>query len=397
MSFRKKNLVINRGPPGAPPVPGIPSTIPPVLKGPPPGARASPVNGQYTTSTGTPSLDSLLAGHAGLPLGCSLLIEEPGTTDFGGALLRYYAAEGIVQGHAITVVGFGENWVRDLPAVVGDAEKADSGSGGKLKEGERMKIAWRYERLGEFGSGIGGSRAQSFTRQDPKGARDPDTSTAPHSFCHSFDLTKRLTIPPTAKISFIHLPSQSLSPPAAETSPFAPILTSLTNIISQHHPTLLHRIIIPSLLSPLVYPTSASSPRHLLPFLHSLRALLRRHSSSLTLMISLPLELYPRDTSLVRWAEILSDGVLELTPLPQLQDVKGQDQAPQGLVKMWKLPVLGEKGGGVGGQSGEDLAFTVTRKRFEIKAYSLPPMDGGEGEHDGGAERGKATKVDIEF
>lgn len=114
-------------------------------------------------------------------------------------------------------------------------------------------------------------------------------------------------------------------------------------------------------------------------------------------MISLPLELYPRDTSLVRWAEILSDGVLELTPLPQLQDVKGQDQAPQGLVKMWKLPVLGEKGGGVGGQSGEDLAFTVTRKRFEIKAYSLPPMDEEEGEHNGSTERVKATKVDIEF
>jgi len=158
MSFRKKNLVINRGPPGASSVPGIPSTIPPVLKAPPPGARPSPINGQYTTSTGTPSLDSLLAGHAGLPLGCSLLIEEPGTTDFGGALLRYYAAEGIAQGHAITIIGFGENWVRDLPAVVGDAEKTDSGSGGKLKEGERMKIAWRYERLGEFGSGIGGSR-----------------------------------------------------------------------------------------------------------------------------------------------------------------------------------------------------------------------------------------------
>jgi len=59
--------------------------------------------------------------------------------------------------------------------------------------------------------------------------------------------------------------------------------------------------------------------------------------------------------------------------------------------------VLGEKGGGVGGQSGEDLAFTVTRKRFEIKAYSLPPMDEGEGEHDGMVEGGKAMKVDIEF
>jgi len=54
--------------------------------------------------------------------------------------MRYYAAEGIVQGHAITIVGFGENWARDLPAVVGDAEKTNGRGGGKLKEGERMKI-----------------------------------------------------------------------------------------------------------------------------------------------------------------------------------------------------------------------------------------------------------------
>lgn len=57
----------------------------------------------------------------------------------------------------MTVVGFGEGWVRDLPAVTGGAD--DDGKGqSKVKEGDRMKIAWRYERLGEFGSGIGGSR-----------------------------------------------------------------------------------------------------------------------------------------------------------------------------------------------------------------------------------------------
>lgn len=69
--------------------------------------------------------------------------------------------------------------------------------------------------------------------------------------------------------------------------------------------------------------------------------------------------------------------------------------------------MLGEKGGGVGaalGGAGEDLAFTVTRKRFEIRAYSLPPADEGVdrsnsgGEHDGhGHGVGKSTKVDVEF
>ena len=178
MAFRKRNVILTaRGPPGsasssssaphpslaaaasvsAPAFPSASTQTQPA--GPPRGVRPSPINGQYTTSTGTPSLDALLAGHAGLPLGCSLLIEEPGTTDYGGALLRYYAAEGIVQGHAVTVVGFGEHWVRELPAVSGDTNPNSSGGG---NEGERMKIAWRYERLKEFGSGIGGSRGSSF-------------------------------------------------------------------------------------------------------------------------------------------------------------------------------------------------------------------------------------------
>lgn len=158
MSFRKRNLVIDRGSPAAVPSPKVPLAPSPPPPPPPPGVRPSPINGHPTTSTGASSLDALLAGHAGLPLGCSLLVEEPGTTDFGGALLRYYAAEGIVQGHAVTVVGFGEAWARDLPAAIGDAETSERKGGGGA---ERMKIAWRYEKLGEFGSGIGGSRGES--------------------------------------------------------------------------------------------------------------------------------------------------------------------------------------------------------------------------------------------
>lgn len=144
MSFRKRNIFIGNT---------TQPIVSPSTSALPPGVRPSPVNGQYTTSTGTPSLDSLFAGHAGLPLGCSLLVEEPGTTDYGGVLLRYYAAEGIVQGHAVTVIGTGDRWAKDLPAVT----KLDVKENYKEKNHSgKMKIAWRYERLGEFGSGIGG-------------------------------------------------------------------------------------------------------------------------------------------------------------------------------------------------------------------------------------------------
>lgn len=139
MSFRKRNAVISASPSsqaaaqnrsGAQLAPGL---------------RPSPLDGRVTTSTGTASLDGILAGHAGLPLGSSLLIEEQGTTDFSGNLLKYYAAEGLVQGHQVHVLGFPEAWKHELPAVStkqeGTPAKATS------QADDKMKIAWRYENL----------------------------------------------------------------------------------------------------------------------------------------------------------------------------------------------------------------------------------------------------------
>ena len=117
-----------------------------------PGTRPSPVDGRLTTSTGCLSLDGLLAGHAGLALGSSLLVGEMGTTDYASTLLRYYEAEGVMQKHHVHVVGYSESWGRDLPAAVGAAHSGDQEQKVPAQESERMKIAWRYERLGEFGS-----------------------------------------------------------------------------------------------------------------------------------------------------------------------------------------------------------------------------------------------------
>lgn len=152
MSFRKRNIGLSLGVDRA--------AIPTASEKPAPespGIRPSPDDGRPTTSTGTPSLDGLLAGHAGLPMGKTLLVEENGTTDFAGALLRYYAAEGVVQEHKVHVVGVPEQWGRSLPGLIGTAESVEGKRSDKRKD-ERMKIAWRYERLGEFGAGVAGSR-----------------------------------------------------------------------------------------------------------------------------------------------------------------------------------------------------------------------------------------------
>lgn len=143
MSFRKRNVGLSdtrRGPDVIAPKSKEKISLP--------GVRPSAIDGRPTTSTGSATLDGLFAGHAGLPLNASVLIEESGTTDYAGTLLRFYAAEGLLQGHHVHVLGLPEQWGRELPGMVGESEKPEK----KNDTSERMKIAWRYERLGQFGS-----------------------------------------------------------------------------------------------------------------------------------------------------------------------------------------------------------------------------------------------------
>jgi elongator complex protein 4 len=142
MSFRKRNSVVSS-------TGNISSIAKNIEKPMLTGTRPSPLDGRLTISTGTRSLDTVLAGHAGLTLGTSLLIEERGITDFGGILLRYYAAEGVVQGHQVHVLGMSEVWARELPGLANDAGDPGAVKNDKRNPEDKMKIAWRYERLGE--------------------------------------------------------------------------------------------------------------------------------------------------------------------------------------------------------------------------------------------------------
>lgn len=238
----------------------------------------------------------------------------------------------------------------------------------------------------------------------PSPARNPQAPQAgrpeegfPPAFCHSFDLTKRLTLPTPSTINF--LPNNLNTSPSV--SPYTPILTSLTNALHSSNSSTIHRLILPTLLSPALYPPHACTPTHILPFLHSLRSLLRTHPLRLSALLSLPLSLYPRTTGLVSWIEHLCDGVIELAPFPHSIDIEPpgsgvgkNEEKTQGLVKVHRLPVLSEKGGGGGG--GDDLAFSLSRKRFVIKPYNLPPVE-GDGEAQKGEAEGGKMKVDIDF
>ncbi|KAJ5127755.1 hypothetical protein N7448_008534 [Penicillium atrosanguineum] len=387
MSFRKRNIGLSAGVdrtaiPNAPAQPA-PESIP--------GIRPSPDDGRPTTSTGTPSLDNLLAGHAGLPMGKSLLIEENGTTDFAGALLRYYAAEGVVQEQKVHVVGVPEQWGRSLPGLIGTAESLNDKRSDKRKD-EKMKIAWRYERLGEFGAGIAGSR------DAPAPASTGEQDGKPQAaFCHAFDLTKRLAHPSITNMTFTPVvPSRE--------SPFTAILKRLQTAIASDSPNTIHRIVIPSLLNPTTYPPNACMPEYVLQFLHGLKALMSAYATRVTAMITLPLSLFPRSSGLVSWVELLSDGVIELCPFPHSSDAlaasggaTSSEEPPQGMLKTHRLPVLHERGGGSDQNVGLDWAFILSRRRFEIKPFSLPPDEGDKEAQEAPASGGMPKKSDLEF
>ncbi|KAL3427361.1 paxneb protein [Phlyctema vagabunda] len=396
MSFRKRNVAVAQ--------PG--SALNPVKldKSPVPGVRPSPLDGRPTTSTGTLSLDNLLAGHAGLALGTSLLVEEIGTTDFGGTLLRYYAAEGVLQGHHVHVLNVPEHWARELPGEAPADSKSSSTSKEKPSTDEKMKIAWRYERLGEFGAG-----ARDRTPGQPAGT---SSSTPAAPFCHDFDLTKRLILPSAAHITVI----QSVRPPGVAfkdvvepKSPFPNFLTHVSNQLAATPEATIHRVIVPAILSPASYPSYASASDMVLPFFHGLRALLRKYPTRLTAMVTLPLSMFPRSSGLTRWMELLSDGVMELAPFPAAAVATKtapsastkQEEPPQGMLNIHRLPVFHEKGGGGGEASGfgDDLAFNLSRRKgLVIKPYSLPPVEGDVEAQEGiDHGHGKATKADIEF
>ncbi|KAF7193841.1 Elongator complex protein 4 [Pseudocercospora fuligena] len=379
MAFRKRNIAIGKASNSASSDSAAANT---------PGVRPSPLTSHPVTSTGTASLDGLLGGHSGLALGNSLLIEESGTTDFAGALLKYYAAEGICQGHVLHVVGLGEGWVRELP---GKAEEKSKDKAAKsAADEEKMKIAWRYERLGQAGERALPDRTMTPT---PSNSAVSETT-----FSHIFDLAKRLVIPADAKVNHI---------PMSPSFTFDAIIQSVLRSLDTSPPTTVHRLVVPSILSPAMYPPTLSRPEAFLGFFRALRSLLRQFPSRLTALITLPLELYPRSAGMIRWAELLSDGVVELTPFPHLMDAsnslaesggaRGNEEKPQGLVRFHKLPVnseRGEGGAGAGNSMGEDLAFTVSRRKFVIKPFSLPPL---EGDQEAQKDAGKVTAKDVEF
>lgn len=125
----------------------------------------------------------------------------------------------------------------------------------------------------------------------------------------------------------------------------------------------------------------------------------------MTAMMSLPLSLYPRSSGLLRWVELLNDGVLELSPFPHSADGDAQvargppgtaDEPPQGLLQVHRLPILHDRGSGTATVE-SDWTFTLSRRQFTIKPFNLPPIEGDTGAQQASGSEQKGKKSDMEF
>lgn len=236
----------------------------------------------------------------------------------------------------MAVVGANDAWGRQLP---GESDKKSRSRDHNSAAGSgAMKIAWRY----------------GFNSEVERKEQLAENNTA------TFDLTKRLGGPEISKIQYLK-PDRSI---VSEIRKLA--------VAAQKENAIL-RVCIPTFLHPAIYDKQMADSDYVIGLFTELRALTREFKRNLVIIVSLPLVLYPKSSSLTRWMEILADCVLDFFPF----DVKVQEREFQGLVNVSKLPCLSDRGHMLVTVS--EYAFRVTKRTFEIDEWSIPVEEEEEG------------------
>ncbi|KAH3684884.1 hypothetical protein WICPIJ_004146 [Wickerhamomyces pijperi] len=349
--------------------------------------KPSSLNSSPTISTGIPDLDKLMGHQAGMPLGSSLLIEENGSTDFSGIILKSFGSQGIIHNRLdaqspnthLVVLTLNTNWAKELPGLykgnskqrkkMAIKENEDKLSVQNLinKPDKDLRIAWRY--------GINDAKK----RELEKSAAEDDIY---KNFNHQFDITTKLNplVNPT-EITYIPVTN------------FAKIYKQLLQVLEQQKDKIV-RLIIPSFLNPAMYSPMLTTLTEVLPFIHKLKALTRTHTN-LIIAATIPLDLYSKDSILVKTMESLFDSVIQLEPFKQdmlafLEKAYKNEptKVSHGLVHIFKLNSLSDNGQML--VTKNEYSFKNGRKKFEIEEWGIPVDDeADEGE--------KQTTKDIEF
>ncbi|ODV93269.1 hypothetical protein PACTADRAFT_82620 [Pachysolen tannophilus NRRL Y-2460] len=339
-----------------------------------PGVKPSILTSQPTVSTGSSELDKIL-GHQGLPLGCSMLIEENGTTDFATVLVKKFCSQGIVQNRLnnkdqnntyLIVVGMDSSWGKNLPGLYKGSLKDQKKS--KIVEAESklsvsnlvnkplpkrendLKIAWRYGHL---------------NKDDPEAIKIHNSSSAYPDYNHQFDITSSL-----------------IPAPHSNEIAYVPIQSKLTNVIKQIDTLVnknngkLIRLIVPSFLNPIIYPSTISNIE-ILKFIKNLKSLTRKYSNEIVITLTLNLDLYPRENPLTTLIEKFFDCIIELKPFdPKLYELiersysKNPKRIKQGFLNIYKIPILSDLGLNLIKEM--EYCFKNGKRNFEIDEWSIP-------------------------
>ena len=383
-----------------------------------PGIKPSHTGGGFIASTGSNDLDRILL-HAGLPLGCSLLVEERTTTEFSLVLCKLFAVQGIVHNRIevpgalpksvnthVIVVSANQLFGKELPGVYKGskrdlkksmiAQEESRVSVQNLSESKTapthryndLKIAWKYKLADEGNSkkGLSGDASEEQKREEFENK----------NYNHQFDITTTLTPAASSlEMSFIS-PNQ----------PVVAMLTQIDQIISRNADKLI-RIVIPSFLNPAIYPPRFFASANCITLLHGLKSILKTYSDRCILMASTSSDVL--NAFLKTQIENLFDSVIDIDPFPQkmvefLERVyKSQpNKIHHGLLHILKLPLLSDRGEMHARKA--EWAFKNGRKRFEIEEWTIPvetsdetDVKHTESHHPDPNVPSKNTKVSLEF
>jgi len=322
------------------------------------GTKPSLYNNQLLTSSGCPSLDSLVGG--GLAVGTLVLLEEDAHGCYADVLKKYFIAEGVFSQHCLYLGSISnklDDVLRDIPKDVNEGKYyTDS-----RQEHDDLQIAWRYKNQSKLHSPI------------------LPTATP---FGHYFDLSNTLT---EEKIDFSKWSSFLPTETHEELKKcnkiiYHKLLKSIRETIIKENLIVKNSMVIPNILrielsllgSPLwSEPLIASNEydESLVSFLLALRSLLRK--SYATAIVSIPSHIFEEYYFLKR-IEHCCDVVIKLESFASLN--KSQNsifKEYHGLLHLKKVPHINSICSENIDMS--DLAFKVKRKKFVIEKLHLPP------------------------
>ncbi|ODV89019.1 hypothetical protein CANCADRAFT_3656 [Tortispora caseinolytica NRRL Y-17796] len=317
--------------------------------------RSSPRTAHKCISTGSASFD-LLLGHSGLPLGSIVFIEEEGNTDFASVLLRSNATQGCLDPHTkVLVFGVPKTWTSDLPAEKPSADQQEHPT--RSMTAQDMRIAWRYQALAA--TNVDASSNTSLVRR--------------------LDLSKKLD---PSKIR------GSLT--TSSTTQSETMLNEICKMVAEN-PGNIIRVLIPQFLNPALYSSTFRQPQeYIISFLLKLREFCNKYKEQLTIMFTISLSLYPRDSSLTSWIERMSDAVVHIEPFKsRANDAVVSQTKFQGIINVYRLPILSSRGSME--ESIYEHAFRISRSGFEIEEWSIP-VDVEANDAD---SSGKSTSLDY--